>query len=360
MTTTTADSTGQRGLAATTEARAIVAASRNHGRSRAIAITTALAVATFAVVCISVSIGDFPIALRDVVPSIFGFGASDTTFIVQEIRLPRIVCGLLVGFAFGMSGTVFQSLVRNELASPDVIGITAGASTAAVVAIVLFGSSSISLSFAALLGGLGTAGAIYLFAYKRGVSGYRLILVGIGIAAGLSSVTSYLITRAEITDVQRATIWLTGSLNGRTWDQVATLAVVIAVLLPTLLLLARGLRALQLGDDAAKGIGVRVEGVRAAIIIAAVGLAAFGTAVAGPVAFVAFVSGPIARRLVASGDIALLPSALVGAVLLLSADLVARAGLGSIELPVGVLTGILGAPYLLWLLARTNRMGTGD
>jgi iron complex transport system permease protein len=356
----TPDTTSRRGLAATADARAVVAAARTHGRGREVSVTIALALATFAVTCLSVSVGDFPIAIQDVAPAIFGFGEPDTTLIVQNIRLPRVVCGLLVGVAFGMSGAAFQSLVSNELASPDVIGITAGASTAAVLTIVVFGTSSVSLSFAALLGGLGTAGAIYMFAYKRGLSGYRLILVGIGVAAGLTSITSYLLTRAEIQDVQRATVWLTGSLNGRSWDQVETLALALAVLLPVQLLLARELRALQLGDDAAKGIGVRVEVVRAAIIVAAVGLAAFATAAAGPVAFVAFVSGPIARRLVAAGDLALVPAALVGALLLTTADLIARKALGSIELPVGVLTGILGAPYLLWLLAQTNRASTGD
>jgi iron complex transport system permease protein len=342
------------------EARAIVAGARRHGRPRAVAVGAALAVATFAALCVSVSLGEFPIALVDVVPAMLGLGAGDEAFIVQELRLPRALCGLLVGVAFGMSGAIFQSLARNELASPDVIGITAGASTAAVLMIVLAGASSVSLSLAALGGALATASAIYLLAFKRGVSGYRLILVGIGVAAGLSSVTSYLLTRAEISEVQRATVWLTGSLNARTWDQVTTLAIAVAVFVPLALVLARGLRGLTLGDDAAKGIGVRVEPVRAAVIVTAVALAAFATAAAGPVAFVAFVSAPIARRMVGTGDLALVPAALVGALLLTCADVVAREALGPIELPVGVLTGILGAPYLLWLLTRVNRAGTGD
>ena len=323
-------------------------------------MTAALALATFAVICVSVSVGEFPIPISDVVPGIFGLGQPDATFIVQELRLPRAICGLLVGIALGVSGAVFQSTVRNELASPDVIGITAGAGTAAVLMIVVWGSSSVSLSVAALIGGLGTALAIYLLAYKRGVSGYRLILVGIGFQFGLTSVTAYLLTRARIEDVQRATVWLSGSLNGAGWEQVVPLACAVAVLVPLVLLLARGLRALELGDDAAMGIGVPVQRTRAVIVIAAAGLAAFATAAAGPVAFVAFVAAPIARRMVGSGDVVLIPAALTGALLLLSADLVARKGLGSIELPVGILTGILGAPYLLWLLSTTNRVGTGD
>jgi iron complex transport system permease protein len=344
-------------LQAHDEARAIVAAARRRGRPRTVAVTVALAAATFSLACVSISVGDFPIALAEVPGAVFGFGEPDATFIVHNLRLPRIVCGLLVGAAFGMSGAVFQSIVRNELASPDVIGITAGASAAAVLMIVIVGSGAAALSVAALVGALGTAALIYLLAYRRGVQGYRLILVGIGIAAGLGALTSYLILQADIEELQRANIWLTGSLNGRTWEHVGPLVIAVAVCIPAILLLAGGLRALQLGDDAAKGVGVKVEPVRASLVLAAVALAAFGTAAAGPVAFVAFVSAPVARRLVGTGDVALLPAALVGGLLLTASDLVAREGLGSVELPVGVLTGILGAPYLVWLLTRTNRVG---
>jgi iron complex transport system permease protein len=348
------------GPAATAEARAIVAGARHLGRPRAVAVTIALAVATFTAVCVSLSLGRFPIPVVDVVPSMFGLGDPSENFIVQELRMPRVVCGVLVGVALGVSGAVFQSLASNELASPDVIGIEAGASTAAVLMIVLFHASPVSLSSAALVGALGTAAVIYALSYRRGISGYRLILVGIGCAAALSSVTSYLLTRADIEDMQRATVWLTGSLNGRTWSQVTLLSVAVGVLVPALIALTRGLRALQLGDDTAKGIGVRVEPVRAAILLAAVGLAAFPVAAAGPIIFVAFVSAPIARRMVGTGDVAVIPAALVGALLLTVCDVIAREAFGSVSLPVGVLTGIVGAPYLLWLLARTNRLGTGD
>jgi len=344
---------------ASAEARAIVAAARRQGRPRAVAVTAALVVALLAVTCASVSIGDYPIPLVDVVPAIVGVGPGDVVFIVQELRLPRAVCAILVGVALGASGAVIQSMVRNELASPDVIGITAGASAAAVLMIVVYGAGSVALSLAALAGGLATALLIYALAFRRGVQGYRLILVGIGIAAALGALTSYLVLQASLTELQRANVWLTGSLNGASWATVRPLAVAVAVLLPAVLLLVGGLRALQLGDDAAKGIGVRVEVVRGLLALGAVGLAAFATAAAGPVAFVAFVSAPIARRLVGTGDVAIVPAALFGALLLQAADLVARDGLGAIELPVGILTGILGAPYLVWLLIRTNRAGAG-
>jgi iron complex transport system permease protein len=338
----------------------VVRAARRRGRPRVLAVTTGLSLALLGVVCFSVTVGSFPIPVLDVPGILLGFGDSDTTFIVNELRLPRIVCGILVGLAFGVSGAIFQSLVQNELASPDIIGITAGASTAAVLMIVVVGASATQLSLAALVGAGATALAIYLLAYRTGVTGYRLILVGIGFAAGLGAVTSYLVLRAELDELQRANVWLIGSLNGRGWEQVGPLAVVVAVLVPAAVLLRHALRGLQLGDDTAIGIGVRVNQAKVAILLVGVALAAFATAAAGPVAFVAFVSAPIARRLLGNGDVALLTAGLFGALLLTSADVVARLGIGGFELPVGILTGILGAPYLVWLLIQTNRSSTGD
>jgi iron complex transport system permease protein len=294
-----------------------------------------------------------------VLPAVFGHGDAQSDFIVRTLRLPRALAAILVGAAFGLSGSVFQLLARNPLASPDIIGITAGASASAVFMIVVVGATSSAVSAGALVGSLITAVAIYVLAYRRGVSSYRLILVGVGVAAVLNAVTSYLLTRAEIFDAQRATVWLTGSLNGRGWDQLRPLAWSMVVLCPALAALVRPLRGLQLGDDTAKGLGIGVERSKAGLVIVAVALCAVATSTAGPVAFVAFLAGPIARRMTGGSQLALLPAALVGALLLLSADLVARRAFAPTELPVGVVTGILGAPYLLWLLARANRIGSG-
>jgi iron complex transport system permease protein len=337
--------------------RAVTAALRS-GRPRRVVVLAALATATFAAFCTSICVGDFPIPLRDVVPAIFGHGSPDSDFIVRTLRLPRALAALLVGAAFGLSGSVFQLLARNPLASPDIIGITSGASAAAVFMIIVVGASSNAVSAGALAGSLLTAVAIYALAYRRGVSSYRLVLVGIGVAAVLNAITSYLLTRAEIFDAQRATVWLTGSLNGRSWDHVRPLAWAMAVLCPALFLLVRPMRSLQLGDDTAKGLGVRVERSKAGLVLVAVALCAVATATAGPVAFVAFLAGPIARRLTGGSPLALVPAALVGALLLLTADLLARRAFAPTELPVGVVTGILGAPYLLWLLARANKIGS--
>ena len=190
------------------------------------------------------------------------------------------------------------------------------------------------------------------------MSPYRLVLVGIGLGAMLVAATQYLLTRAEIFEAQRAVVWLTGSLNGRSWSHVRTIGIAMAILVPMVVALSGRLRVMQLGEDAAKGLGVPVERSRLALIIAAVALAAMAVAAAGPIIFVAFVAAPIARRLTRS-PLTLVVSALVGALIMLLSDLVARRLFAPTELPVGVITGVVGAPYLLWLLARSNKVGAG-
>jgi iron complex transport system permease protein len=325
---------------------------------RATAVTLVLAAATVAAAALSISVGDFPIPLTDVLRWAAGSGTSDSDFIIGELRLPRTLTALLVGAAFGMSGAIFQSLARNALASPDVIGITAGASTAAVALIVWTSVGTATIAGGALVGGLVTAAAVYVLAYRRGVVGYRLVLVGIGVTAMLTAATAYLLTRAEIFEAQRATVWLTGSLNGRGWEHVRPLAVALAVLVPAAIALARPLRLLELGDDAARGLGVRVEQARCALVVVGVALAAVATASAGPVAFVALAAPQIALRLVRSGAPTLVPAAAVGCLVMLLSDLIARRVFAPTELPVGVVTGVVGGPYLLWLLARANRSAT--
>jgi iron complex transport system permease protein len=330
---------------------------RLHARS--LGVTVAVTSVAFGVFAFSLSVGDFPIPIDDVLASLVGRGTADGDFIVGTLRLPRGLTALLVGAGFGLSGAIFQRLARNPLASPDIIGINAGAATAAVFVIVVWGGSSLQVTLGALAGSTLTAVAIYLLAYKRGVTGYRLVLVGIGVTAMLGSVTSYLLTRAEIFDAQRATVWLTGSLNARSWDHVRPVALALLVLVPATIALARHLRMLELGDDVARGLGVRVEASRGALLVAGVALAAVGTAAAGPIAFVALVAPQVARRLTGGRTAALLPAAACGALLLAGSDLAARRLFAPIELPVGVLTAIVGAPYLLYLLARANRIGSG-
>ncbi|MDQ3454167.1 MAG: iron chelate uptake ABC transporter family permease subunit [Actinomycetota bacterium] len=326
---------------------------------RAGLVAAGLLVVIAGAVVASVRVGDFALPLSDVVAAIVGLGSPDATFIVQGLRLPRAVTGLMVGAAFGLAGAIFQTLARNPLASPDIIGVTAGAGLAAVAAIVLAGAGTAAIAGAAFAGGLGTMLAVYLLAYCRGVTGYRLVLVGIGLTAVGSSLTSWLLTKANLYDAQEAAIWLTGSLNNRGWEHVVPVGLALAVLLPVTALLAPQLRCLQLGDELARGLGIRVETCRLALLAVGVALASLATASAGPVAFVALIGPQIAKRLCRASGIALVPAALTGAALVLVADLLGRQLFSPVSLPVGVVTAVVGAPFLLWLLAQTSRTGRG-
>lgn len=337
--------------------RRLGVSSRLHLRS--IVVTVALAVGAAAAFAWSLAVGDFPVPLGDVLRSLAGRGTDSTDFIIRTLRLPRGLTGLLVGGGFGLSGAIFQRLARNPLASPDIIGVNAGAAAAAVFVIVVLDGSSMQVTLGALVGAAVTASAVYLLAHKRGVTGYRLVLVGIGATAVLTSVTQYLMTRAQIFEAQRAMVWLTGSLNGRGWEHVRPMAVALAVLVLPALALARQLRMLELGDDAAIGLGTRVELARGALLMIGVALAAIGTAAAGPIGFVALVAPQLARRLVGGRSLGLLPAVACGALLLTASDLVGRRLFAPTELPVGIITAILGAPFLLFLLARANKIGSG-
>jgi iron complex transport system permease protein len=313
----------------------------------------------FVVFCVSLSLGDFKIPVIDVVKTLFGGGDKATEFIVNRLRLPRALTGLLVGAALGVSGAIFQSIARNPLASPDIIGVTYGASAFAVFAIVTLGLTGVAVSGLAIVGAVLTAFLMYVLAWRHGVSSYRLILIGIGIGAMATSLTSYLLTKARVEIAQQALIWLTGSLNGRDWSNVRSLAITFVVLLPFLVFLVHQLRILQLGDETAYGLGLPVEASRLCLIVIAVLLAAVATAAAGPIGFVAFVAPPIARRLTRSPGPAIITSALLGALVVAVSDLVAQHAFGDTQLPVGVVTGVVGAPYLMFLLARANRVGSG-
>lgn len=325
--------------------------------TRTVVVCSVLAGLVVAVGLWSISVGDFPIPISDVVATILGNPTDDSEFIVGTLRLPRVLVGAGVGAAFGMSGAIFQSLVRNPLGSPDIIGFTAGSSLGAVTMIVYVDATALQVSIGAVLGGLAAALAVYLLSWKRGVQAYRLVLVGIGAGFAIAAAIDYMLTRAEINDVQRAAVWLTGSLNARSWDEVRIVAAALVVLAPLAILMQRTLDRLDLGDDTAAGLGVRVGPAKLALVVVGVLLASLGVAAAGPVAFVAFVSGPIARRLVDSPRACIVPAAFVGALVTVVADLTARRVLAPTELPVGIMTAIIGAPYLLWLLTRQARTG---
>lgn len=325
--------------------------------SRSIVVCTLLFVATLALGAVSISVGDFPLSLSEVWSTLLGGGTEQSEFIVTTLRLPRTLTAILTGAAFGMAGAIFQSLARNPLGSPDIVGFDSGAAVGAVIVLVVARGTSAEVALGAIAGGLITAVLVYLLAWKRGVRTYRLVLVGLGVGFVMAAAVDYLITRAEIFDVQRAAVWLTGSLNGRGWDHVATAGLALLILTPFVLGLNRRLVLLELGDDTAASLGIRVDRSKLALAVVAVLLAALAVAAVGPVAFVAFVCGPVARRLVRTPDAAVIPSAFVGAFFMVAADLIARRILAPTELPVGIATAAIGAPYLIWLLTRQIRSG---
>jgi iron complex transport system permease protein len=324
---------------------------------RALLVVVLLLAAACAAGVALIGTGDAKIPAADVLRTLAGNGNAYQDFIVNELRLPRVLVGLLVGAALGLGGALFQSVSRNPLGSPDVLGLSQGSTAGALVVIVLLSGGTTQVTAGALIGGLVTGLAIYLLAWKQGVHGYRFVLVGIGVSAIATAVNGYLLTKADLVDAARAVVWMTGSLDGRDWDQVWPLLALCAVLVPLVLVNARGLRMMEMGDDVASALGVRVQRVRLVLMVCAVLLTAAATAAAGPVGFVALTAPQLARRLTRSPGPNLVPSLCMGAALLVAADWASQRVFGADQLPVGVVTGVLGGGYLLWLLVGERRAG---
>ncbi|MFJ3760007.1 MULTISPECIES: FecCD family ABC transporter permease [unclassified Streptomyces] len=325
-------------------------------RPRTTLVCLLLGAACLAVGVLGLTTGTYRVPLPDVLASLSGHGSGADTFIVVNLRLPRLLCALLAGAALGMSGAVFQSLSRNPLGSPDIVGFTSGAATGAVVQIVVFHGGAYATSGAALAGGLVTALAVALLAAGRGPAvGYRIVLVGIGVSAMLTSLTAYLLTRASLYEAQDAQIWLIGSLNSVSWSVVAPLAAALAVLTPVTVVAARALAWLELGEDTARGLGVPVGRTRLVLVVTATALAAVTTAAVGPIVFVALAAPQLCRRLVRSPGAPVVPAAFMGALLLSVSDFAAQRVLPATELPVGAMTGVLGGLYLCRLLVVRRR-----
>lgn len=323
---------------------------------RQVLLTLVLLILALGLFCAALLIGETYYSPGEVARVIAGQTVPGASYTVGELRLPRAALGLFAGAAFGAAGVIFQTMLRNQLASPDIIGISSGASAAGVTAIVMFQLSQSTVSLIALAGALVTATVIYFLSIKKGFAGTRLILIGIGVGAMLNSCVSYVLSKAAAWDLGTATRWLTGSLNGATWERVASVAAACVLLLPVILIFSRQLGLLRFGDDTARGLGINPGRARIVAILAAVALVAVATSACGPIAFVAFMSGPIATRVIGPAANLVPPSALVGAILVLGADLVGQNLLG-VHYPVGVITGVLGAPYLIYLLVRSNRSG---
>ncbi|WP_078854708.1 FecCD family ABC transporter permease [Streptomyces sp. NRRL F-5135] len=328
-----------------------------HRRAAVVAGAFALLLAA---VCVAyLSVGESFVAPAEVLKVLTGRPSPDE-LVVGTLRLPRMVVGLLVGLAFGVAGALIQTVARNPLASPDVIGISQGAGALTVGAMTFGVTSYAVLPYVSVAGGLLAAALVYAFAWRGGLHATRFVLIGIGFAIALRSLITLFLTKGDYLVAQQAQVWMTGSLNGRGWDEAGPLGLVLLVLLPLVLWAAYAQRTVSMDDDTATGLGVRLGRVRLGLVLAGVVLASVATGAAGPVDFVALLAPQIARRVTRTAQIPLLCSALLGAVIVVLGDLLARKLLAPTELPVGVLTAAVGAPYLIWLIVRGRTGRPGD
>ncbi len=321
---------------------------------RAVLTVAALVVVGLLIAIVSLGTGSYALAPDQVVEALLGRSSGIEHTIVVEWRLPRVLVAALFGIALGLAGSIFQSLTRNPLGSPDVIGFDTGAYTGALVVMLGLQASSFAVTGGAVVGGLATAAVVYLLAYRRGMQGFRLIVVGIGITAMLTSVNTWLLLNADTRGALGAAFWGAGSLDAVGYPQLAFGACVFVVLFPLAGTLGRGLGQLELGDDAGAQLGVSVERTRMTATVVGVALSATVTALAGPIAFVALSAPQIARRLAGTAGPTLGVSAAAGGVLLLAADWIAQHALPN-SVPVGLVTVVLGGGYFVWLLIMEGR-----
>lgn len=327
-----------------------------HRRSAAVAF--ALSLVTLVVAAVTISTGAYELSPAGAFRVLLGGGAQLDRVIVLDQRLPRVIAALLVGAALGASGAIFQGVSRNPLGSPDIIGFTTGAATGGLVVILLVGASTAATIMAgAILGGFATALVVIAFALRRGLTGDRLVLAGIAVAAMLAAVNDYLISRASIEAAESAKAWQYGSLNAISWPPLAPLAIVLLIAVPAALCASRSLRILELGDDTAAGVGLHLTGARTVTLAIGVCLAAIAVATAGPIGFLALAAPQLARRLARSPGVTVLASTAMGATILVVADLLAQRTLSPFQIPVGLVTSALGGGYLAWILAFAPASG---
>lgn len=328
-------------------------------RPRVFWVTLACLAFAFLAFTFGIVAGSSRLGFVDVWTTLLGQGSRTFGYIVFELRLPRVAAAIAVGLCLGLAGALTQSFSRNPLATPDILGVTAGASAGAVIAIVIGGGGyavgagllGLGIPAVATVGGLLAAAVVYGLSWRQGVDSFRLILIGIGVTSVLGGLTNFLLVRAQITQATAATQWLVGSLSGVSWASVWPMLLALAVVLPFALSQSAPLQLNQLGDDFSTGLGVAVQRHRMLVILAAVVLTGAAVAAAGPVEFVAFVAPQVALRLTRASRPPLIASALVGAGLVLVADVAARLAFG-VEIPVGIVTAVIGAPYLIWLIIR--------
>ncbi|WP_277586613.1 FecCD family ABC transporter permease [Psychrobacillus antarcticus] len=325
-------------------------------RRRWLLVTGILTLSACLLCCLMLTLGNTVYPVNDVIRSLMGEQIQGVTFAVNTIRFPRMLAGLFAGLAFGIAGYIFQTMLRNPLANPDILGITSGSSVAAVFCITVLHTSNKIVSIASVVAGLATVIVMYFLSKGRSFSIGRLILIGIGIQAMLDAVISYLILVSAQQDISAVLRWLSGSLNGSQLTELPPLMLAVIILTPIVVIYGKQLNILELGEQTASSLGVSTDKTRIILIICAVFLVAIATATTGPIAFISFLAGPIANRLVGVGASNIIPAGLVGANIVLIADLIGQFAF-EYRFPVGVITGLVGAPYLIYLLIKMNRKG---
>lgn len=325
-------------------------------RPRSLVVAGALLLLIVACFLVSLALGKYTVALPDVIAALAGAGSEQIRLVVVDWRLPRALLSVLFGAALGLSGAIFQSLTRNALGSPDVIGFNMGSYSGVLIVMLAGGGGFLLIASGAVAGGLITAFLVSVLAYKRGVQGFRLIIIGIALSAMLGSLNTWIMVKADVAFAMQAAVWGAGTLNGVTWLEVWPSLALFVAFGVALAALAPGIRQLELGDETAKLQGLPVERSKVWMIVLGVGFTALVTAAAGPISFIALAAPQLARRLTRAGaSIDLITSALVGAALLSIADLIAQHALPGLSLPVGAVTVSIGGLYLVWLLARETK-----
>lgn len=322
---------------------------------RSILVTTVFLALSAVAFVLSLTSGSYDIPLADVFAVVLGRGDPSDQTVILEWRAPRALLAILLGAALAISGGVFQSISRNPLGSPDIIGFSSGSYTGALLVMLMVGGGYAQVALGALVGGIVTALLVFVLAYRGGVQGFRLIIVGIGVSAMLGAFNTWLILKASIEEAMRAGVWGSGSLNGLSTDQLWPVLWVLAILVPIAIGFGPALRQLELGDDAAAALGTRTTRVRLFTVVIGVAFTALVTATAGPIAFISLCAPQIARRITRTSGIGLIPTAAVGAFLLIAADFIGQRLFAPMQLPVGIVTVSIGGVYFVWLLVREGR-----
>ncbi|APT85299.1 hypothetical protein CAQU_09710 [Corynebacterium aquilae DSM 44791] len=327
---------------------------------RAVISTAITTLAALLAGAIALTLGDYHVPISDVPAALLGQSADRmTNFFVGQMRAPRVLLALIVGAALGVSGGIFQTLTRNPLGSPDITGFTTGAATGALIQIIVFHAGALATSFGALIGGLATGILVYLLARGGSMNGTRFVLIGIGVAAILQGINTLLIVKGSLAAAQTAAIWLSGSFNATTWNTTYVVTALVLILIPIALYYATPLSIMTCGDELATGLGVPVARTRIVLLAVAIALVAVAVAAAGPIGFVALAAPHIARKISRTSGAGLLGAAATGALIVITSDIIAQRIFAPTQLPVGVVTGVAGGCYLVWLLANQWRTQRG-